>query len=1065
MMSNHLVSQPLSISGTQKGQLELPNKLEPQTSVMQVGLMGYVPDNPISEPHSTPIQQTEFSGSASKGFGVQKLSSLGNCDGEYQNRDKVVGSQHFIISSETLEVINMLDSKESSHLSATNKRKAPMVVTENLSPRSSSIPFKRSSQLLEHRPWMVQQSASSGRVVPIHSIQQVPGVRQMPGQAKKLAHMDSISPRPTSQHAPIHKSQFSVQSSAKGVSFDTVRSKMRESLASALALVSSEASKPPISRKSSQAEALFIQNPTNAPGGVGLPYEESKDILICDEGSNDQNLIGDKLISQEAPGINDDAGPTMALASNIQDFQSDNTLSTDDVPFGELFFVKDELLQGNGLSWVLEPNIGVVENDIIRSVGGKGCIHQQVDEIKTVIPSSEELAFKIEAELYKLFGGVNKKYKEKGRSLLFNLKDPNNPELRERVVSGEIPPERLCSMTAEELASKELSEWRMAKAEELAQMVVLPDSEVDMRRLVKKTHKGEFQVEVEQDDSISVEVSLGGSSIRQSRSRPKNKSPQRKANEINEGNAEGGRTKIADKGTNYTLTIPSDDQESEVDIMVDDAVGNLPPIVTLDEFMESLDSEPPFEDLQVNSEKIESQSPVKDLEADTASKSIGRSPEVADGDVSDKSGKVDENLSTRVDEKSRSSGRSESRSSPVISKDEEVWEGYLQLSVSSTVSILGGFKSGERTSAKQWTSAIEIKGRVKLDAFEKFLQDLRMSKKRAIMVVHFLCKEGSSENERASICELVDSYVLDERVGVSYPSDGVELYFCPPHPRTREMLSKILPKEQIQALDAIDSGLIGVVIWRRPQFTTSTATEHPASKKQLRTTSTSKSRHKQDSRFDPSLTIPYHSRFSSSARVPSSYNANSTGVDDNDNDDDDVPPGFGPPPGASQDMDDLPEFTFSSSGSNPRAAAQGHQQAGSCPSRASRPVDKIRELIHKYGQPGAQPSSLKAGLQFQPWNDDEDDDDDIPEWRPDGLGGQRIKSSSVPRNLAGHQFSQDRGLDYPSTAGQVGRLMAAQQQHGSWSSSPSDRVNQSYGQPQGRAASSWRQDGHRGGGY
>lgn len=44
------------------------------------------------------------------------------------------------------------------------------------------------------------------------------------------------------------------------------------------------------------------------------------------------------------------------------------------------------------------------------------------------------------------------------------------------------------------------------------------------------------------------------------------------------------------------------------------------------------------------------------------------------------------------------------------------------------------FDSGERTSAKQWNSVVEIKGRVRLDAFEKFLQDLRMSRSRAIMV-------------------------------------------------------------------------------------------------------------------------------------------------------------------------------------------------------------------------------------------------------------------------------------------------------------------------------------------
>ena len=127
---------------------------------------------------------------------------------------------------------------------------------------------------------------------------------------------------------------------------------------------------------------------------------------------------------------------------------------------------------------------------------------------KDMIQKGQSLALGIEEELFKLFGGVNKKYKEKGRSLLFNLKDKSNPVLREQVLSGEITPKCLCSMTTDELASEELSAWRLAKAEELAKMVVLPNREVNVR-LVRKTHKGEFHVEVEDTDSISVGTELG----------------------------------------------------------------------------------------------------------------------------------------------------------------------------------------------------------------------------------------------------------------------------------------------------------------------------------------------------------------------------------------------------------------------------------------------------------------------------------------------------------------------------------------------------------------------------
>lgn len=42
----------------------------------------------------------------------------------------------------------------------------------------------------------------------------------------------------------------------------------------------------------------------------------------------------------------------------------------------------------------------------------------------------------------------------KYRSLLFNLKDGSNPELRARVLMGDIPPAKLVRMSSENLASR-----------------------------------------------------------------------------------------------------------------------------------------------------------------------------------------------------------------------------------------------------------------------------------------------------------------------------------------------------------------------------------------------------------------------------------------------------------------------------------------------------------------------------------------------------------------------------------------------------------------------------------
>lgn len=116
---------------------------------------------------------------------------------------------------------------------------------------------------------------------------------------------------------------------------------------------------------------------------------------------------------------------------------------------------------------------------------------------------ARKLATDIEAELFKLCGS-KKTYNQKARSLLFNLKDKSNPELRARVFSGEIPPADLCRMTGEQLASKELSDWRNAKEQALDKMLVLTDADTVSGKVVKKTHKGEFIVDVQNESTVDI---------------------------------------------------------------------------------------------------------------------------------------------------------------------------------------------------------------------------------------------------------------------------------------------------------------------------------------------------------------------------------------------------------------------------------------------------------------------------------------------------------------------------------------------------------------------------------
>ncbi|KAJ9510830.1 hypothetical protein QJQ45_027756 [Haematococcus lacustris] len=64
-------------------------------------------------------------------------------------------------------------------------------------------------------------------------------------------------------------------------------------------------------------------------------------------------------------------------------------------------------------------------------------------------------AVSVEKAMFAQSRGVNQQYKAKFRSLSFNLKDPKNPDLRARVLEGDIEAQELVEMSAEQLASSE----------------------------------------------------------------------------------------------------------------------------------------------------------------------------------------------------------------------------------------------------------------------------------------------------------------------------------------------------------------------------------------------------------------------------------------------------------------------------------------------------------------------------------------------------------------------------------------------------------------------------------
>lgn len=639
--------------------------------------------------------------------------------------------------------------------------------------------------------------SSSMDNVPLKVLFGVPNVkmRQSPTQEKKTAQTDLSSPK------------GHVDSS------DSVRTKLRESLASALAMVWDEQSKRDVKMENNlQIESTVL----NKDGSMDYNVVKMEDPEL--------SAMTDKYCQEESSGT---------LKRGREDFEQNQVLAETTVSScclrqsshqeqNEIEINSELNVPYNGEAETITFKRAKLEKEESQSEG-----HEQTMQSSEL---AQIVSVKVEAELFRIYGSVNKKYKEKARSLLFNLKDRNNPELRARVVSGEITPERLCCMTAEQLASKELSQWRIAKAEELAYMIVLPDSDVDYRRLVKKTHKGEFHLEVEKDD-VAPEVAAGGGQQLQT------KQEHTENNEASDVDEVAGVVDSLDhneigSGSDSPGSFPSCTSSGQVvgidasdmspaEIVAEEVTRErkeLPEIMSLDEYIGSREDQS-NEDAEVvnTTQNEESTEWANTLQGNLEE---GKASLLDDLSVSHKRMLIGEGQSESRSRKTKySDGLNEWQGNAAQSSSYEVlWEGTVQLNPFVVETVVAVFKSGEKTSAKDWSKYVEVKGRVRLDAFEKFLQELPLSRSRTVMVVSICCKDGSSENGPASIQEVADSYKQGERVGYAEPAPGVELYLCPTDVITMKVLNKYVTHEDFENINE-QNGLIGCVVWRRNNVT------------------------------------------------------------------------------------------------------------------------------------------------------------------------------------------------------------------------------------------------------
>jgi len=199
------------------------------------------------------------------------------------------------------------------------------------------------------------------------------------------------------------------QASAKGV---TVQEKEKSS---------SGFKKPP----QASAKGVTVQEKEKSSSGFKKPPQASAKGVTVQE--KDKSFSGFKKLPQ--------ASTTCVTAQEkVKGFGSFNKPSKEPVKC-------DDALRGKVRSILVESLTRVAketEAGLRRAVSSRDPICVAAD---------------VESVMFQKMGAFNGAKTVKYRSVLFNLKDPKNPDLRRKVLLGQIKPEKLVTMTSEEMAS------------------------------------------------------------------------------------------------------------------------------------------------------------------------------------------------------------------------------------------------------------------------------------------------------------------------------------------------------------------------------------------------------------------------------------------------------------------------------------------------------------------------------------------------------------------------------------------------------------------------------------
>ncbi|KAL4856957.1 hypothetical protein ACK3TF_002657 [Chlorella vulgaris] len=419
------------------------------------------------------------------------------------------------------------------------------------------------------------------------------------------------------------------------------------------------------------------------------------------------------------------------------------------------------------------------------------------------LPEPSVVADAVEEALFKAYDGISKEYKQKFRTLQFNLKDPHNPDLRAHVLRGDFAPATFVLMTATELANKELAAYRKAKEEEALKMSVL-DAEA--------AAKFSTAAALDARDQLSVPASMAahnsGMTEREATPEP---AADRKSSPSPPTDAGA-----AGSGGNGGATLPSPRAQQQQPTTLGDGLSG--PLQMAGEggeggnYLVSDSAEAPAAGRGSGGGGGgggEEYDPETALSEDEAKPGAAPSPAAPPLDwAAIKAAAVVEAVELQPPAHAPLSGEV-----PLLSPTEPdsprslrhlvlpagdpscvfgkgVWEGqFLVPGVGAFQLAADALAGAGDVAALLGDRELEVKGRLALQKLDHFLTELRHSRSRTVTLGLLSAAADCQPPEREAFRELISQYSARGRTGVVAPSRDVEAYLLPACSLTERLLA------------------------------------------------------------------------------------------------------------------------------------------------------------------------------------------------------------------------------------------------------------------------------------